>query len=190
MSVEQKSKFHDFVLWFEKYKPHREIEDSQIFITKLIEAFGNQGIKEIGGIFEKSTKLRDGKHGRIDFIYPTRMILEMKSSGENLNRHYGQLFEYWLSLTPNRPPYAVLCNFDEIWIFDLNIQLNDPVHKLKIQDLANNWGPLNFLFPTPKTPIFDNNNVEVKIFFPIKWVISLTVKRPPRGLSAFPCTLI
>ena len=89
------------------------------------------------------------------------MILELKKRGENLSKHYDQGFEYWISLVPNRPRYMVLCNFDEFWIYDLNTQINDPIHKLDTKNLPNEWGSLAFLFPKPEEPVFNNNNVEV-----------------------------
>jgi len=35
----------------------------------------------------------------------------MKSRGEKLEQHYGQLFYYWSHIVPKRPPFAKLCNF-------------------------------------------------------------------------------
>lgn len=51
----------------------------------------------------------------------------MKKRGENLSKYYPQAFEYWLRLVPNRPQYVILCNFDEFWIFDFDLQLDEPV---------------------------------------------------------------
>ena len=54
-----------------------------------------------------------------DFVWPGRCLIEMKSRGEKLSRHYQQTFDYWLNLVPHRPPYVALCNFDVFWIYEI-----------------------------------------------------------------------
>jgi type II restriction/modification system DNA methylase subunit YeeA len=85
----------------------------------------------------------------------------MKKRGEKLERHYRQAFDYWLYLVPNRPKYVLLCNFDEFWIYDFNIQLDEPLDRIRLDDLPKRYEVFNFLFPTPKTPLFKNNQVAV-----------------------------
>ena len=76
----------------------------------------------------------------------------------------------------------VLCNFDEFWIYDLNIQLNDPVHILKTKDLLDDWHALAFLHESYIDPRFDNNNVEVTERV-AKIVGSLFLSLEERGLD-------
>ncbi len=85
----------------------------------------------------------------------------MKSRGENLEKHYDQIFDYWTHIVPKRPPFVILCNFDEFWIYDFNIQLFDPVERVKLAELSENIAPFNFLLPVWKKPIFGNNWVDV-----------------------------
>ena len=85
----------------------------------------------------------------------------MKRRGEHLEKHYDQLFGYWTQIVPKRPPYAILCNFDEFWIYDFNQQLFDPVDRIATRDLAERWSSFTFLLPRPRLPIFDNNRVQV-----------------------------
>ena len=85
----------------------------------------------------------------------------MKKRGEKLQRHYTQAFEYWLQLVPHRPKYVVLCNFDEFWIYDFDLQLNDPVDIVALGDLPHRYTAFNFLFPVEKKPQFGNNRVDV-----------------------------
>jgi len=150
-----------FVSWFEDNISGDEKGEGQIFFDRLFQAFGNPGVKEVGAVCEERVKKKKGTTGFADLVWRPRVIIELKKRGEPLNKHYEQAFEYWLTLVPNRPSYMILCNFDEFWIYDLNIQLNDPVHKLKTVDLPTRWGALSFLFPTPEEPVFENNNVEV-----------------------------
>jgi len=65
---------------------------------------------------------------------PTRFLLEMKKRGEHLAKHYQQAFDYWIKSVPHRPRYVVLCNFDEFWIYDFDLQIDEPVDKVHIDD--------------------------------------------------------
>lgn len=161
MSADRKQKFEEFVAWFDKHITGDEKGEGQIFLERFIQSFGNKGIRDVGAVCEDRVKKKTGKTGFADLVWKPRMILELKKRGENLSKHYDQAFEYWISLVPNRPRYMVLCNFDQFWIYDLNTQINDPIHKLAIKDLPNEWGSLAFLFPKPEEPVFNNNNVEV-----------------------------
>jgi len=85
----------------------------------------------------------------------------MKKRNEKLQRHYRQTFDYWLNLVPQRPRYVVLCNFDEFWVYDFDLQLEDPVDKVAVDDLPERYTALNFLFPDNRKPQFGNNRVDV-----------------------------
>lgn len=161
MSAERKHKFEDFVTWVDKHISGDEKGEGQIFLERFLQSFGNKGIKEVGAVCEDRIKKKSGSTGFADLVWKPRMILELKKRGENLAKHYDQAFEYWISLVPNRPRFMVLCNFDEFWIYDLNTQINDPIHRLETKNLPNDWGALAFLFPKEEVPVFNNNNVEV-----------------------------
>lgn len=158
---QRKEKLQEFVSWFKKHIKGYEKGEGQLFFNKLLQAFGNQGVLEVGATCEERVKKRKGTTGFADFVWKPRAVIELKERGANLSKHYEQAFEYWWTLVPNRPQYMILCNFDEFWIYDLNIQINDPVHKLRTDNLASDWGGLAFLFPRSETPVFNNNNVEV-----------------------------
>ncbi|MBD1834989.1 tetratricopeptide repeat protein [Cyanobacteria bacterium FACHB-472] len=70
----------------------------------------------------------------------------MKSRGEKLEKHHQQVFEYWDKLIP-QPRYVVLCNFDEFWIYDTRLQIEEPVNRVKLEELPQRYAALNFLFP-------------------------------------------
>lgn len=161
MDKERKQRFKEFIDWFNQHIQGDEKGEGQIFFEYLLRSFGNAGIKQVGATCEERVKKKSGRTGFADLVWKPRVVVELKKRKEDLSKHYDQAFEYWLNLVPNRPKYMVLCNFDELWIYDLNTQLHDPVHKLNIQDLPDNWGSLAFLFPKEEEPIFNNNNVEV-----------------------------
>src|SRR3989337_962214 len=85
----------------------------------------------------------------------------MKKRGEALNRHYRQAFDYWVRLVPDRPRYAVLCNFDEFWVYDFETQMDTPVDQVPLSELPTRFGPLAFLFPSHDRPVFGNDHEEV-----------------------------
>ena len=163
MQEDRIQRFSDFVEWFNKHIKGYEKGEGQIFFNRLLQAFGNFGILEAGATCEERVKKRRGTTGFADFVWKPRIIIELKERGTPLHRHYEQAFEYWWTLVPNRPQYMALCNFDEFWIYDLNTQINDPIHILKTKDLAKDWGALAFLFPKAEKPVFNNNNVEVTV---------------------------
>lgn len=158
---DRKKELEKFVVWFKTHIKGYEKGEGQLFFNQLLQAFGNAGILEVGAALEEKVKKRKGTTGFADFVWKSRIIIELKERGTPLHKHYEQAFEYWLTLVPNRPKYMALCNFDEFWIYDLNTQLNDPVHILKTENIANDWGALAFLLPKEEKPLFNNNNVEV-----------------------------
>lgn len=158
---QRKEKLQEFVDWFKKHIKGYEKGEGQIFFNRLLQAFGNPGVLEVGATCEERVKKRKGTTGFADFVWKPRVIIELKERGSKLEQCYEQAFEYWWTLVPNRPQFMVLCNFDEFWIYDLNTQINDPVHKLRTENLESEWGALAFLFNKAENPIFNNNNVAV-----------------------------
>ena len=134
--------------------------EAQVFCDRLFQAFGHGGYKEAGAELE-SRQRRKTSTGFIDLLWKPRVLLEMKKRGEKLQRHYTQAFEYWLGAVPERPKFVILCNFDEIWVYNFNTQLNDPVDQIPVQDLPERYTALNFLFQVERKPQFGNNRVDV-----------------------------
>ncbi|WP_339373755.1 DNA methyltransferase [Anabaena sp. 4-3] len=104
---------------------------------------------------------KKGKTGFADLVWKPRVLIEMKKRGEDLSKHYSQAFDYWTRLVPQRPKYVILCNFDEFWIFDFDIQLDTPVDVIPLEQLPERDGAFGFMELGEKTPIFRNNQVEV-----------------------------
>ena len=159
-----------------------EKSEAQLFLDHFFRALGHGGVQEAGATLEfriakkpgsAQLELITGKGGLkppvlgkggkkfADLLWPERVLIEMKSRGANLEKHHDQCFDYWTHIVPRRPPYVVLCNFDEFWIYDFNTQLFDPVERVSLRELAESVSAFNFLLPVPAKPIFDNNRVEV-----------------------------
>jgi SAM-dependent methyltransferase len=154
----------NFVNYCQQYIKGDEKGEAQSFLDRLFRAFGHEGAIEAGATYESriAKGSKQGKTGFADLVWEGRVLIEMKKRGEELSKHYTQAWDYWTRLVPNRPPYVLLCNFDEIWIYDFNTQLDTPVQKIPIQKLPEQSGALSFLEEGAKRkPIFNNNQVEV-----------------------------
>jgi hypothetical protein len=160
-----------------------EKSEAQSFLDQFFRALGHKSAIEAGATFEFRVAKKPGspqielvvaknrdagpapraKGGKkfADLLWPDRVLIEMKSRGEKLERHYDKLFEYWSHIVPKRPPYAILCNFDEFWIYDFNTQLFDPVDRIRLTQLPESWRAFGYMLPHKHEPKFDNNRVEV-----------------------------
>jgi len=180
MADERKNALTEFVRFAQTLRGDEKSE-AQTFLDHFFRALGHDGVIEAGATFEFRVAKKPGspqlelvvagiadpghrpKGGKkfADLLWPDRVLIEMKSRGENLEKHYDQAFDYWTHIVPKRPPFVILCNFDEFWIYDFNTQLFDPVDRIKIAELPENISSLNFLLPIWKKPIFGNNWVDV-----------------------------
>jgi hypothetical protein len=158
---EKTARLQEFVAWVAAHLKGDEKGEAQIYLDRLFKGFGHQGWAEAGATCEKRVKNDTGGTSFADLVWKPRVVIEMKKRGADLSKHYSQAFEYWTYLVPNRPRYAVLCNFDEFWIYDFETQMDTPVEKLQLAELPDKYGALNFLFPDPAAPIFGNHHEEV-----------------------------
>ncbi|BAU66857.1 DNA modification methyltransferase related protein [Stanieria sp. NIES-3757] len=153
----------EFVNFRLQYITGEERKQAQIFLERFFQAFGHQGSFEAGAEYEVAIQKasRKGKTGFADLVWKPRVLIEMKKQGENLGKHYRQAFDYWTRLVPQRPKYVILCNFDEFWIFNFDLQLDDPVDIVPLNHLPERAGAFGFMELEEKTPVFRNNQVEV-----------------------------
>src|SRR4051812_45200548 len=151
-----------FAKWVAGHIKGDEKGEAQVFLDRLFRAFGHEGVKEAGATLEERIKKADGKGTTFaDLVWKPIVLIEMKKRGEDLARHYRQAFDYWTRLVPGRPRYVILCNFDELWVYDFDTQMDAPLDRVKVAELATRWGALAFLFPKPERPIFGNDQVAV-----------------------------
>src|SRR5438552_7921367 len=178
MADERKNALTEFVRFAQTLRGDEKSE-AQTFLDHFFRALGHDGVIEAGATFEFPVAKKPGspqlelikgngsparsKGGKkfADLLWPDRVLIEMKSRGENLEKHYDQAFDYWTHIVPKRPPFVILCNFDEFWIYDFNTQLFDPVDRVALNELPENISAFNFLLAIWKKPIFGNNWVDV-----------------------------
>jgi SAM-dependent methyltransferase len=160
-AAEKTAKLVTFIAWAGKHIKGDEKGEAQVFLDRLFQAFGWPGLKEAGADCEERVKNTQGGTSFADLVWKPVVVIEMKKRGTDLSKHYSQAFNYWTRLVPNRPRYAVLCNFDEFWVYDFETQLDTPVDTVKLAELPGKYGPLNFMFPGDVTPIFGNHQETV-----------------------------
>lgn len=160
-TTEKAAKLADFVTWVGTHITGDEKGEAQIYLDRLFKGFGHAGWKEAGATCEKRIKNDNGGTSFADLVWKPAVVIEMKKRGADLSKHYSQAFTYWTRLVPNRPRYAILCNFDDFWVYDFETQLDTPVDQVKLTDLPNKFGPLNFLFPGDLAPVFGNHQETV-----------------------------
>ena len=139
-----------------------EKQEGQTFVQKLLTAWGWDDATEAEVRFEHKIP-KGGPAGGVGFadaLIPGKVLIEMKQRGEPLARHFPQLQRYWFNLAP-KPTYAILCNFDEFWVYDFNQQVDEPIEQLQTTQLAERWPGLAFLSKQPQTPLFGNNQIAV-----------------------------
>ncbi len=153
----------EFIDFCQQHITGKERKEAQIFLDRFFRAFGHKGALEAGATYEEAiTKgSKKGKTGFADLVWKPRVLIEMKKRGEDLSKHYPQAFEYWSRLVPNRPRYVLLCNFDQFWIFDFDLQIDEPVDRVSLDQLKNRVSAFNFMEVGNRTPIFQNNQVEI-----------------------------
>jgi hypothetical protein len=164
MADSRSEKLAAFTAWAQAHITGDEKGQAQIFLDRLFQAFGHPGSLDVGGEAEcRIRKSSDDGGGTsfADYVWKPVVLIEMKKRGAVLSRHYRQAFDYWTRLVPGRPRYVVLCNFDEFHVYDFETQMDSPVGSAKLADLAEHYGPLNFLFPGQPKPVFDNDRVAV-----------------------------
>ena len=118
---------------------------SQNFWTQIFNAYGVSGQVQLKA-FEH--RLKDEKSQKyVDAFIPKLVMIEQKSRGLDLNKAYKQVSEYYDKLKTDKPRYIVLCNFNELWVYDIANPLDIKEHKCLLTDLPKNAEWLDFLAP-------------------------------------------
>ncbi|KTS91944.1 DNA methyltransferase [Microbacterium testaceum] len=151
----------DFAVWRATHLVGDEKGQSQVFLDRLFQALGWPGVFEAGATLEYRVANTNGGTSFADLLWKPRVLIEMKRAGTKLARHLSQAFDYWVQAVPDRPRYVILCNFDELWIYDFDHQLDAPVEMVRLADLSTRWESLGFLLPEEIRPVFGNDLVAV-----------------------------
>ena len=88
-------RLQEFVNYRLQHLKGREKSEAQIFLDRFFRAFGHQGVREVGAEYEYvvAKGSRRGKTGFADLVWKPRVLIEMKTQGEDLSKHYRQAFD-------------------------------------------------------------------------------------------------
>lgn len=110
---------------------HYEIGEAQSFIIGLCQVFGLNHRRAVS--FEKRVKKTKGS-GRIDGFFPSLLLIEMKSKGEDLDKAYQQATGYFHGLNNDEMPRCLLISdFQNLHLYDL--ETHSEAIKIKLADL-------------------------------------------------------
>jgi hypothetical protein len=118
---------------------------SQQFWRDFFHVFGVDGRKV--SAYEQQVKLTraGGKvsNGWIDVFWRGKLLIEMKSAGQNLDRAFAQALEYFENL-PERdlPRFILVCDFQQFRLFDLQTSQE---HRFKLAELSKNIKLFGFI---------------------------------------------
>ena len=118
---------------------------SQQYWRDFFNVFGVDGKKV--SAYEAQVKLAraEGKfsHGWIDVFWRGKLLIEMKSAGQNLEKAYAQALEYFDNL-PARdlPRYVLVCDFQNFRLYDLQTNTEK---RFALKDLAKNIRAFGFI---------------------------------------------
>jgi len=160
-TVERNVALEQLVQYRQQFLSGDEKGEAQVFLDRLFQALGWGGVREAGATLEYRVANDQGGTSFADLMWKPRVLLEMKRTRADLSRHFRQAFDYWVRAVPDRPRYVVLCNFDEFWIYDFENQVDEPVDRVRLEELPRRWEALAFLLPQPATPSFGNDLVAV-----------------------------
>lgn len=85
----------------------KEEAEAQPFTLDFIKIFGIADPLSVGE-FEVKVPLDEGRTGYIDYFWPKKIAIEMKSPGKDLKKAYDQLKEYVVHLPPEQMPDMLL----------------------------------------------------------------------------------
>lgn len=122
-----------------------EKAESQTFWNEFFAVFGIS--RRQVGIFEaKLTKL-NGHRGFIDVFWPSKLVCEQKSRGQDLEKAFHQAIEY-LEATAKVDPaqlprYVIVCDFEFLRLYDLETQEQTQILVAELADHVHLFGFLH-----------------------------------------------
>ena len=90
---------------------------AQSFQREMLGVFGINDPLAVGA-FEHKVNLDDGHNGYIDYFYPSKIAIEMKSKGKDLNKAYEQLKNYVVHLEKEAmPELLMVCDMENFILY-------------------------------------------------------------------------
>lgn len=109
--------------------PQREEADAKSFLDEFFDVFGRDR-RAIDAVHEYRVERPDQGEGRIDLLWPGKLLVEMKSTGRDLSAEKGgaalQAFDYLPHLDAElRPRWVLVSDFARFALYDLGEDVHD-----------------------------------------------------------------
>lgn len=109
--------------------PQREEADAKSFLDEFFDVFGRDR-RAIDAVHEYRVERPEKGEGRIDLLWPGKLLVEMKSTGRDLSTEKGgaafQAFEYLPHLDPEfLPRWVLVSDFGHFALYDLGEEVHD-----------------------------------------------------------------
>jgi hypothetical protein len=120
---------------------YKENAESQSFLNDFFAIFGVD--RKRVATFEKAVKTDDKGAKRIDLFWQGVLLVEMKSTGKDLDKAYRQGVGYFKGLKDNElPRFVMVCDLDRFRLYDLE---DDKDYSFKLDELTDNLHLFDFM---------------------------------------------
>ena len=135
-----KNNAHQFIIDYENAV--KENAEAQSFLNDFFNIFGVSRRRVAS--FETPVKLEEkGTTKRIDLFWRGRLLVEMKSTGQNLDKAYQQGVGYFKGLKDqDLPRYVMVCDLNDFRLYDLD---DDKDYAFTLQKLPSNLHLFDFM---------------------------------------------
>ena len=121
-----------------------EKSEAQTFVNEFFAVFGLDR-KSVANLEEHP----DDSAGFMDCLWKGKIMIEMKSLGENLDKAMDQALGYYVQLKKDEEPrYILACDFEHWYLLDKKEKTD---HIFTLSDLVVNIGLFGFMTNRPKT---------------------------------------
>lgn len=137
---EIKNRAHQFIINYSAAT--KENAESQSFLNDFFHVFGIERRRVAS--FENPVKTEEkGSTKRIDLFWRGTLLVEMKSTGQNLDKAYQQGMGYFKGLKDaDLPRYVMVCDLNDFRLYDLDDRKD---YAFKLSELSDNLHLFDFM---------------------------------------------
>ena len=132
--------------------------ETQTFYNEFFDVFGIS--RQTVARYEQHVKKLDNSSGFIDLFWPSKLLVEQKSAGRDLEKAYGQAGEYFDALPEHERPGHILVS--DFQTFELHDLAERQTLKFALADLPKNVDSFDFVRGTDRRTFRDQDPANIK----------------------------
>ena len=132
--------------------------ETQTFYNEFFDVFGIS--RQTVARYEQHVKKLDNSSGFIDLFWPSKLLVEQKSAGRDLEKAYGQAGEYFDALPEHERPGHILVS--DFQTFELHDLAERQTLKFALADLPKNVKSFDFVRGTDRRTFRDQDPANIK----------------------------